>query len=504
MKKTNVSQPSEQYASFGLGRRNVFMWLASLFMLLSGALRIVYYSSPVEDAEGVGSTAFVLFFVVLPVVFCLWYAAALISKGSERLFTTCTPVFFGTAFLIYRACILFKSGAFGFNSGILLAANIVFCCMLYFIYRFAVNTGAKRAKSVAARRYIALIAFAAAAAIVFWQSGLLNIFRQPEGGITSFLGGISLFCAALAVILVFIGAKLNSDNMPLPACGDRSDGRRLRSLDPISGVGVYIMSRRNGANNLFRDGFECSAAEKYIHEKREEGLDKFGYTHLLLAAYVRTVSQRPAINRFIAGHRIYTRDGKIIVCMAIKKEMATDASETIIKVEFRPEDSVYDVYEKFNAAVEEAKASEELNSSFDKLAGLLNFIPGLLMEFTLWLIRVFDYFGKLPRILLKLSPFHGSMFVTSMGSLGIPPIYHHLYDFGNLPIFLAFGAKRRENFMLPDGTVQQKKYIDFTVTTDERICDGFYFASSIKFMKRCLANPERLDEKPESVVRDVD
>ena len=190
--------------------------------------------------------------------------------------------------------------------------------------------------------------------------------------------------------------------------------------------------------------------------------------------------------------------------MAIKKDMATDASETIIKVEFHPEDSVYDVYEKFNAAVEEAKASEELNSSFDKLAGLLNFIPGLLMEFTLWLIRVFDYFGKLPRILLKLSPFHGSMFVTSMGSLGIPPIYHHLYDFGNLPIFLAFGAKRRENFMLPDGTVQQKKYIDFTVTTDERICDGFYFASSIKFMKRCLANPERLDEKPESIVRDVD
>lgn len=118
----------------------------------------------------------------------------------------------------------------------------------------------------------------------------------------------------MAVILVFYGAKLNSDNMPLPACGDRSDGRRLRSLDPISGVGVYIMSRRNGANNLFRDGFECSAAEKYIREKREEGLDKFGYTHLLLAAYVRTVSQRPAINRFIAGHRIYTRDGKIIVC----------------------------------------------------------------------------------------------------------------------------------------------------------------------------------------------
>ena len=56
----------------------------------------------------------------------------------------------------------------------------------------------------------------------------------------------------------------------------------------------------------------------------------------------------------------------------------------------------------------------------------------------------------------------------------------------------------------PTALFSKKKYIDFTVTTDERICDGFYFASSIKFMKRCLANPERLDEKPESVVRDVD
>lgn len=103
---------------------------------------------------------------VLPLVCCCAH-----FKRLGAAFHNLHSRIFGTAFLIYRACILFKSGAFGFNSGILLAANIVFCCMLYFIYRFAVNTGAKRAKSVAARRYIALIAFAAAAAIVFGKAG---------------------------------------------------------------------------------------------------------------------------------------------------------------------------------------------------------------------------------------------------------------------------------------------------------------------------------------------
>lgn len=190
--------------------------------------------------------------------------------------------------------------------------------------------------------------------------------------------------------------------------------------------------------------------------------------------------------------------------MAIKKDMATDASETIIKVEFRPEDSVYDVYEKFNAAVGGSKSFRRAEQQFRQACGSSELYPRAAYGIHPLAHPQFLTISESSRAYCSNSAVPRLNVLTSMGSLGIPPIYHHLYDFGNLPIFSAFGAKRRENFMLPDGTVQQKKYIDFTVTTDERICDGFYFASSIKFMKRCLANPERLDEKPESVVRDVD
>ena len=133
----------------------------------------------------------------------------------------------------------------------------------------------------------------------------------------------------------------------------------------------------------------------------------------------------------------------------------------------------------------------------------LNLIPGVVLKFVVWLLKLLDYFGLLPKFLLELSPFHGSLFFTSMGSLGIPPIYHHLYDFGNLPCFGAFGMKRKALEVQEDGSVVQKKYVDVKFVLDERICDGFYYATFFKYFKRLVAHPEVLDNPPEEVVQDI-
>ena len=119
-------------------------------------------------------------------------------------------------------------------------------------------------------------------------------------------------------------------------------------------------------------------------------------------------------------------------------------------------------------------------------------------------LKLLDYFGLLPRFLTKLSPFHGSMFITNMGSLGMPPIFHHLYDFGNLPVFIAMGAKRTEYRMNKDGDVEKHRLLDFTVTCDERICDGHYYATAFKTLQKYLENPELLLEKPEIVIEDIE
>jgi len=142
-------------------------------------------------------------------------------------------------------------------------------------------------------------------------------------------------------------------------------------------------------------------------------------------------------------------------------------------------------------------------TDFDILTKAFNFVPGLLLKFVVWLLRVLDYFGCLPRALTRLSPFHGSMYITSLASLGIPPVFHHLYDFGNVPVFVALGKKRRVNELEKDGSVVSRKYIDYTFVTDERICDGYYYAAVLRCFRNILQNPDCLDQPPEVVKQDV-
>ncbi len=282
--------------------------------------------------------------------------------------------------------------------------------------------------------------------------------------------------------------------------GDRKDGRRVRTLHPMDYVSPYIMVERNDASNFFRDSFEVTKAEEFIKRKREEGLKDFGYTHLLIATYVRVVSQFPGINRFIGGQKIYARN-EIVVNMMVKKKMATNEQGTAIKVKFEPADTVEDVYRKFQTAVDEVYTSE--GSGFDTAAAVINRIPGLLKKFIVWLLKTMDYFDLLPRALTNVSPFHGSLFITSMGSLGIMPIYHHLYNFGNVPVFIAFGTKRKAYEVSRTGEVFKSLYIDLAVVTDERICDGFYFASAFRKFGYYMKHPEVLEKAPETVIEDI-
>ncbi len=281
--------------------------------------------------------------------------------------------------------------------------------------------------------------------------------------------------------------------------GDRNDGWKLRGINPYESVGTYLMVNRNESCNLFADKFDISAAEDYIRQKQKQGLAHFGMLHLIIAAYVRTVASKPYLNRFISGQKAFARN-TIQVNMTVKSKMTSDAPDTVIKVFFEPTDTAEDVYKKFIDTYNAAFAEEE--NDFDGTARIINYIPGLLKKFTVWSLKLLDYFGLLPKSLLNVSPFHGSFYITSLGSLGIPPVFHHLYNFGNVPMFFAFGAKRTAYELNSEGEAVKKRYIDYTFVTDERICDGYAYASAVKTFKRYLTNPTPLDTPPSEVLED--
>ena len=283
--------------------------------------------------------------------------------------------------------------------------------------------------------------------------------------------------------------------------GDRKDGWRIRTLDPYNAMTPYIMKTRNDANNLLSDSADIYEAERFLREKRVQGYPGIGMLHLFVASYIRVCAQYPAINRFVSGRRIYARNN-IEVIMTIKKEMRVDAPETSIKVAFSPEDTIIDVYNKFNEQIEKVKGEGEATST-DDIAKTLMKLPRLILMFAIRFLELLDYFGRLPRSLVDASPFHGSVIITDLGSIGLPAIYHHLYNFGNLSSFIALGAKRKVRELRYDGTVIERKIIDYKVQIDERICDGFYFSQVFRLLNSILRNPTMLENPPEKVVEDI-
>lgn len=279
------------------------------------------------------------------------------------------------------------------------------------------------------------------------------------------------------------------------------EGRRLKSLDPFTTIVPYIMVERSDSQNTINESFDVSGAEALIRRLRQDGYDSIGILHIIIAAYVRTISQRPAVNRFIRGQKIYARNN-IVINMAVKKKMSLEGQETTIKLVFEPSDTLYDVYDKVNAALKEVYEGGD-EGGVDATARIIGYIPGLVKKWAIWFLKTLDYFGFLPSFLTALSPFHGSLFITSMASLNIPPIKHHLYNFGNVPLFLAFGAKRPELLLDIDGNVKKRRVVDFVFNLDERICDGYYFASALKIFKKNLVFPDTLLEAPETIVEDV-
>lgn len=177
--------------------------------------------------------------------------------------------------------------------------------------------------------------------------------------------------------------------------GDRVDGRRLRSLNGFYNFIPFIMPTRNDALNYYEQSFEITNADRWFRKQRVAGYKGIGMLHLLIAAYVRACAYLPGLNRFVVGNRVYAHN-EIEIVMTVKRNLTIDSTETTIKVPFKPTDTIFDVYNKMNEAIDEIKNSDEENGT-EEFANKFASLPRFVIRFVIWLIRVFDYFGLLPK-----------------------------------------------------------------------------------------------------------
>ena len=480
-----MSQQIRYYAS----RKNALTWIAAILAL--GSITMQILSLCFGGAAQI-STVNIWFQKVLPIAAEVLFVVLLLLCGKTSFYRLTTPFFFGCVYFGQVALDLHLHGGyalFGYMRYVIVCW--ILYLLLYLLFRLTVTGRIKQGWIFPLVMLLPLTVVAYDFAVECSTISTFYLFEKISN------------CLMIAAMLTAgLAMRQFRDGKYHKTWGDRSDGRRLRTIDGMSVVANYIMPNRNGASNSIHDKVEISNIERYIHKKRAEGMENFGITHVFLAAYVRCVAKYPGCNRFLSGQRVYQRDEDIQFTMAMKKDMRTDGEETMIKLHLTQTDTARDVYDKFNKVYEEVK-STPLDSSFDGVAGALASLPGLLLKFVVWLLKVMDYFGKIPKFLLEVSPFHASVIFTSMGSLGIPPIVHHLYDFGNLPVFVAFGRKYRKVELDQEGKPVTRRYVDFVINCDERTVDGFYYATMLKYFHKVLRNPEQLDTPPEEIVWDI-
>lgn len=278
--------------------------------------------------------------------------------------------------------------------------------------------------------------------------------------------------------------------------GRRADGRVLKKIDPIIALTPYLMPMRCDAQVFLNYKLDYEKMARYIVEKGNEG-NKFTFMELIIAAFVRVASELPEVNRFVSNKRLYART-QLAVSFALLKDTgsADQIEENTVKCYFDPRDTIFDVAARVSEMIQQNRREEADNSTM-KVAQLL--LRPILANTVVALARFLDRYGIMPKYILDASPFHTSMFLTNMGSIGMPAVNHHIYNFGTTTLFLSMGNIVRETQVGPDGKATRKRWLPIGITADERICAGAVYSKMVTRMIYYLSNPALLETPPETV-----
>lgn len=281
--------------------------------------------------------------------------------------------------------------------------------------------------------------------------------------------------------------------------GDRYDGWRVRNVDVVFSVIPYFLRTRMDAQNFFEVNLRVDNIEAFIKEHKED-IPNLSIMHVVMAALIRLISQRPYLNRFVIWNKIFARN-HMNFSIAVKRSLSDTGEETLIKPYFMPTDTLQDVVRK----VEQERANNQQvgqKNASDKISKLLGLLPDSLLRTVVFSLLHMDKVGIMPKVINQASPWHCSIFLTNIGSIGVESIYHHLYEFGTCSMFVAMGKKSRSHTFDKDGSIVAHKSIQLKFVLDERICDGFYYASSMRQMSKYLDDPTLLLTPPENVIID--
>lgn len=265
--------------------------------------------------------------------------------------------------------------------------------------------------------------------------------------------------------------------------GRRSDATQVTDIPRVRRMMPFISPRRNESLVYYKQEVFVDDALRFCREKnrdrsREERITLF---HLYLHACARAINQRPGVNRFVAGGRLWQRHG-VWITFSAKQQIRDGSPLVTVKREFPEHETLEEMHESMLENLQGRRAGRE-DQSDKEMAVALRFPPSLI-RLGVWLLQRANELGMLPRSMIDPDPLFTSIFVANLGSVGLDAGYHHLWQYGTCSIFGVMGRVKRR----PDG----RRYIEVQYSYDERMEDGLYGAKSMEIIKGYIENPKTL------------
>lgn len=274
--------------------------------------------------------------------------------------------------------------------------------------------------------------------------------------------------------------------------GDRRDGVWVKDAPGMNVVMANLFPKRTDSEVFLQQQIDVTQLLKFIEARNgPDAPFKTTMFHCFVDMVARVLNERPYLNRFVQGRRIYQRD-EITISFVAKRCFSDQSEEALMQYRAKGEHTLADISKIIVGDVRQMRSDSQdhgINDIMDRLSKL----PRPVLMAVIHVLRVLDFWGKVPKALREGDSNCASVLLSNLGSIQCPSVYHHLNNYGTTSVLITIGAIHKVPTVMEDGSVQMRDFVDIGATLDERIADGFYFARSLKLIKHICAHPELLD-----------
>jgi hypothetical protein len=268
----------------------------------------------------------------------------------------------------------------------------------------------------------------------------------------------------------------------------RPDGVLVKNETPVRSIMPYIMLGRNESGIYHEAQYDIGKTRAFLRafNHQHENQQPATLFHLFLWSLSQAMFERPGLNRFVSGGRLYQRKG-MFLSFAAKKVLDDEAPLVTVKVEFFQGEPFADCVKRIVSAISEGRTAS--GRQVDQELKLAMYLPGFVLRLIMGLWRLLDRVNLLPGVLIRDDPMYTTAFVANLGSVGLDRTFHHLYEYGTAALFAAIGTPRKQ--LMPDraGTPVVRDILEVRWTLDERVNDGMYCSRALALLKRIFENP---------------